>query len=349
MNLGPQIVRLRPAPQSRTRILSFSQKISPDPHFLNWQQDPFGNYMARLVFPEKVSHFEVEIDLVADMAAINPFDFFLEEAAEEFPFTYDKGLAEELAPYLVTDETGEMFEELLEILPSEPMHTNDYLVEVNRLVQDAVAYTIRLEPGVQTPEETLDKGSGSCRDSAWLLCHLLRRKGLATRFVSGYLIQLTPDVKSVDGPNGPDADFTDLHAWCEVFAPGAGWIGLDPTSGLFAGEGHIPLAATPFPSSAAPITGTLDPCEVEFEHHMEVNRVREEPRVTYPFTDAHWRRIDAAGAQVDEMLAKGDVRLTMGGEPTFVSATDRDAEEWNTEAVGPTKRGLADGFIRRLR
>ncbi|MFK7942505.1 MAG: DUF2126 domain-containing protein [Paracoccaceae bacterium] len=349
INLGPQIIRLRPAPHSRTRILAFSQRVEPEGHFLNWQQDPFGNWMARAVFPEKTDHFEVAVDLVADMASINPFDFFLEEHAENFPFIYQPELAKDLAPYLETRKWGPLFDEFMGAVNRTPQHTNDFLVEVNQLIQDAVAYTIRMEPGVQTPEETLDKGSGSCRDSAWLLVHVLRKLGLAARFVSGYLIQLTPDVKSVDGPSGPDADFTDLHAWCEVYAPGAGWIGLDPTSGLFASEGHIPLACTPSPASAAPITGGLEPCEVEFEHQMEVRRVREEPRVTHPFTDEHWARIDAVGRKIDDLLSTGDVRLTMGGEPTFVADSDRDADEWNTEAVGPTKRTYADKLIRRLR
>jgi len=348
ISMGPQVIRLRPAPHSRTRILSYSQRVEPDGHWLNWQQDPFGNYLARVVFPEKVDRFEVTVDLVADMASINPFDFFLEDYAQECPFVYTPELAKDLAPYLETRRIGPLFEEFLGAVDRTKRSTNDFLVETNRLVQDAVAYTIRMEPGVQTPEETLDLGSGSCRDSAWLLVHVLRRLGLAARFVSGYLIQLTPDVKAVDGPSGPTADFTDLHAWVEVYAPGAGWIGLDPTSGLFAGEGHIPLACTPAPTSAAPITGAHEPCEVEFAHDMQIARVREEPRVTYPFTDEHWARIDRAGQAIDRRLAAGDVRLTMGGEPTFVSARDRDADEWNTEAVGPTKRHEADKMIRQL-
>ena len=351
VNLGPQVIRLRPCPHSRTRILSYSLKVLPAKHFINWQQDPQGNYLARLVFPEPTREFRVEVDVVAEMSVQNPFDFFLEPDAENFPFGYDATLRHELQPYLekLTDGVGDKFHAYLAGIPRDERHTVDFLVDLNARLQRDIAYLIRLEPGVQTPEATLALGSGSCRDSAWLLAQLLRHLGLAARFVSGYLIQLTADVKSLDGPSGPEADFTDLHAWCEVYLPGAGWVGLDPTSGLFAGEGHIPLACSPDPSSAAPISGNVDECECEFGHSMKVDRVWEAPRVTKPYTEEQWAAIEALGHDIDERLTAGDVRLTMGGEPTFVSIDDPDGAEWNTEALGAAKRVLAADLYHRLR
>ncbi|WP_348673226.1 transglutaminase family protein [uncultured Abyssibacter sp.] len=353
VNLTPQIIRLRPAPHARTPVQSYSLKVRPEPHFLNWQQDPHNNWQARVVFPDKVDHFEVEVDLLADLAVFNPFDFFIEDWAEEVPFVYPDALAEDLGPYLDTplpaSHLGRRFAGLLNAMePRKPMRTVDFLVMLNQRIADEVDYVIRMEPGVQTPEETLTKGRGSCRDSAWLLAQLLRHMGYATRFCSGYLIQLKPDVKSLDGPSGTDVDFTDLHAWCEVFIPGAGWVGLDSTSGLFCGEGHIPLTATPEPSMAAPVTGGVDPCEVTFEHDMSVQRIIETPRVTKPYTDDQWSAIDALGQSVDEILSENDVRLTQGGEPTFVSIDDFESAEWNTAAVGPTKEARARQLIGRL-
>ncbi|MDN3922278.1 DUF2126 domain-containing protein [Roseateles violae] len=347
--LSPQIVRLRPAPHCRTPILSYSLRVEPDEHFINWQQDPFANYLARLVFPEKTGRFCVSVELVAEMAVYNPFDFFLEPQAQQFPFDYEPALRAELAPYLVAEPATPLVSDYLDAIDRRPMATIDFLVALNRRVQQDVSYLIRMEPGVQTPEQTLAKGSGSCRDSAWLLVQLLRRLGLAARFASGYLIQLKPDEQALDGPSGAASDFTDLHAWCEVYLPGAGWVGLDPTSGLLAGEGHIPLACTPQPSSAAPISGAVDAAEVEFEHRMTVTRIWESPRVTKPYGEDQWAAVLALGEQVDAELAAGDVRLTMGGEPTFVAVDDRDGAEWNTEALGPSKRLRAQELLLRLR
>ena len=349
VTLGPQIVRLRPAPHSRTQVLSYSLKVEPADHFINWQQDPFANYQARLVFPKPTTEFKVTVDMVVDMVTLNPFDFFLEPEAEEFPFKYAPAMAQELMPYLAVEPATPLVQAYLGKIDRTPRRTNDFLVSVNQQLQQDIKYTIRMEPGVQTPEETLEKALGSCRDTGWLLVQLLRHMGLAARFVSGYLIQLKADVKSLDGPSGTEKDFTDLHAWAEVFLPGAGWVGLDPTSGLMAGEGHIPLACTPEPSSAAPIEGGVDESEVEFAHHMGVQRIYESPRVTKPYTDEQWAKVLALGEAVDRDLVKGDVRLTMGGEPTFVATNDPDGAEWNIDALGPTKRGYATELVQKLR
>ncbi|MDP9130222.1 MAG: transglutaminase family protein [Candidatus Binatota bacterium] len=349
ITLGPQVLRLRPAPHCRTRILSYSLKILPKEHFINWQQDPQANYSARLVFNQPTTEFRIEVDLVAEMAVINPFDFFLEPYAEYYPFEYESWQQNELAPYVKREPVTPLFERYLGAIPREPKRCVDFLVSLNAQLARDVQYLIRLEPGVQTPEETLVKGSGSCRDSAWLLVQLLRHLGLAARFVSGYLIQLTADVKSLDGPSGPEKDFTDLHAWAEVYLPGAGWIGLDPTSGLFAGEGHLPLACTPEPGSASPVTGVIDECKVDFSHEMSVTRIWEAPRVTKPYSEEQWQAIDRLGHAVDVDLKENDVRLTMGGEPTFVSMDDPDGEEWSTAALGTNKRRLAAEVYQRLR
>ncbi|QDT69417.1 hypothetical protein MalM25_23540 [Planctomycetes bacterium MalM25] len=349
IELGPQVIRLRPAPHARTPIESYSLAVGPADHFVNWQQDPFGNYLARCVFNERATELSLTVDLTASLSVINPFDFFTEPAAETFPFGYDDETRQNLKPYFALAETGPALHQLLGSVDRTPRKTIDFLVELNQQLEREIDYTVRLEPGVQTCEETLRKKSGSCRDSAWLLCQVLRHLGFATRFVSGYLIQLTADQESLDGPSGPEADFTDLHAWTEVYLPGAGWVGLDPTSGLFAGEGHIPLACTPQPTSAAPITGGHEECEVEFDFEMSVTRVHEDPRVTKPYTEEEWGRIEALGHRIDERLNDADVRLTMGGEPTFVSIDDMDGDEWQTAAVGPTKRHLADDLLLRLK
>jgi uncharacterized protein (DUF2126 family)/transglutaminase-like putative cysteine protease len=349
ITLDAQTIRLRPAPHTRAKVVAYSLKIEPQEQFLNWQQDPQSNWLARVVFPEKTDHFTVSVDLTVEMDVINPFDFFLEPAADDFPFAYSAELKAELEPYLATLNAGRAFERYLAGIPRNKKHTTNFIFDLNAQLSRDISYLIRMEPGIQTPEETLCKGSGSCRDTAWLLVQLLRHLGLAARFASGYLIQLKPDVKSLDGPSGTEVDFTDLHAWCEVYLPGAGWVGLDPTSGLFAGEGHIPLACAANPNLAAPISGAVEPAEVLFDFDMSVTRIKEPPRVTKPYSDEQWAEIEKLGDAVELVLKNHDVRLTMGGEPTFVSIDDRSGAEWHIAAVGPTKRALADTLIRRLR
>jgi uncharacterized protein (DUF2126 family)/transglutaminase-like putative cysteine protease len=352
VKLWPHEIRLRPAAHSRTPVLSYSLSVESTGNFLNWQQDPYGNWVARLVFPEKARSLKVTVDLVADMTVINPFDFFIDEYAEDFPFAYPDAMRRELAPYLETDPATPLFAAWMarartELLAT-PLRTIDMLVGINRRVKNDIDYVVRLESGVQNPEQTLDLKRGSCRDSAWLLVQVLRHLGLAARFVSGYLIQLKADVAALDGPSGTDHDFTDLHAWTEVYIPGAGWIGLDPTSGLLAGEGHIPLACTAMPSSAAPVIGSTEVCETHFDFSMHVTRIHEDPRVTKPYTDAQWQAIHDLGHQVDAELERHDVRLTMGGEPTFVSIDDMDGPEWNFTALSAKKRALAGDLLTRL-
>jgi len=357
-SIYPHVLRLRPAPHSRTKIHSYSLKVEPEDHFINWQQDPFGNFQARLVFPEQTKKLKFSVELIAEMTSINPFDFFVEDYAQHIPFTYDEQLERELAPYLEITESGPKLLELVESVKDKLAakaesktlwEVNSFLVEVNQTLQQMIGYGVRLEPGVQTCEETLTLVKGSCRDTAWLLVQLFRHLGYAARFASGYLVQLTSDIKALDGPSGPEADFTDLHAWTEVFIPGAGWIGLDPTSGLLATEGHIPLACTPDPISAAPITGATGKCEVEFDYSNEVFRVLEDPRVTKPYTEEQWETINALGKKVDKELLEQDVRLTTGGEPTFVSIDDMESEQWNTGALGADKLSLAKDLLLRMR
>ena len=348
INLSPHIFRLRPAPHSRTPIEKYAIHIEPKEHFFNWQQDPFGNYLARLVFPEKTDKLSITVELVADLKTINPFDFFVEEGAKTYPFTYDTTLKKELAPYMEQGEKGALLQAFLDDIKTDEQPTIDFLIYLNQKIYNHLNYTIRMEPGVLTPEETLAKKLGSCRDFAWLMVHILRHLGFGARFVSGYLVQLKSDEPSLDGPSGPEEDFTDLHAWAEVYVPGAGWIGLDATSGLLAGEGHIPLACTPNYESAAAVSGYTDPCETTFFYDNSVKRIFESPRVTKPYTDEQWQAIYDLGFKVEEELQAGDVRLTMGGEPTFVSLDDMEAPEWNTDADGLHKRKLANTLSRKL-
>ncbi|MCB1191947.1 MAG: transglutaminase family protein [Leptospiraceae bacterium] len=347
--LSPHVIRLRPALHTRTPITAYTLKVTPKDHYVNWQQDTFGNFQARYIFKEKTTELTVEVELVANMVVVNPFDFYLDNYVLEYPFTYDESILGDLSPYMKVTDRNELVDNYIRGIDFSIKGTVDFLVALNRKLQQDIYYTIRMEPGIQSTRETLTSRQGSCRDTSWLLIQILRSIGFAARFTSGYLIQLAPDIKPIDGPAGPEKDFTDLHAWAEVYLPGAGWVGLDPTSGLFAGEGHIPLACTPEPSTASPITGYTEKANVDFGFEMSVKRIKEIPRVTKPYTEEQWESIYLLGKKIDKQLVENDVRLSMGGEPTFVSVDDMEGAEWNTDALGPTKKFYASNLFYRLK
>ena len=294
--LGPQVIQLRPAPHGRTPILSYSLSVIPAQHILKWQLDPHSNYLARVLFQEKTTEFAVEVNLVADLAPVNPFDFFLEPEVVDYPFTYAADLRGDLEPYLAMEMAGQRLRSFVAELPGERRGTIGFLADLNRRISAEIGYTTRMEHGVQTCEETLEKRLGSCRDSAWLLVQVLRQVGIAARFVSGYLIQLAGAV----GGDGPAKESAELHAWAEAYLPGAGWIGMDATSGMFATEGHIPLVCTPSASKAAPNGGTVEPAGVEFSYSMTVVRLNEEPRLERPFGDEDWAKVEIVATARDE-------------------------------------------------
>lgn len=284
VHLFPHAVRLRPAPHSRTAISGYDLRVEPSGHVLRWHQDPFGGWVAQVVFTETATQLEVTVSLVADLEPVNPFDFYVDDYASTAPFAYPTTLRDDLAAYLrpVDDgprgsglspkSTAWVESTIARALGGEggepTLPVVELLVRLNRAVREQVAYSTRMEPGTQTPADTLDRAVGSCRDSSWLLVAVLRHAGLAARFASGYLLQL-----ETAGDDGPSRDSAELHAWAEAYVPGAGWIGLDPTSGLLTGEGHIPLSCTPSPTSAAPISGTTTPAEVDFSYETTLTRL----------------------------------------------------------------------------
>ena len=346
ISLGPQVIQLRPALHCPTPILSYSLEVTPAEHLLNWQLDPHNNRQARLIFQRKTRELGVEVNLVADLAPINPFDFFLEPGVEQYPFAYAGDLARDLQPYLAAERRGPRVQSFLENFAGPNDGTISLLLDVNRKLRDEIGYVTRLEAGVQGCEETLEMRTGSCRDSAWLLVQCLRNLGIAARFVSGYLIQLAAEEGS---PDGPKEDSAELHAWAEAFLPGAGWIGLDPTSGMLTSEGHIPLVCTPTAAQAAPIHGTAEPAESELDYEMSVRRLNDAGSPSKPFTEQTWSNIRQVAHGVDVELRALDVRLTMGAEPTFVAVDDAESPQWNIEALGPEKRMLGMSLIQGLR
>ena len=336
--LGPHVIRLRPAPFVRTPVLSYALKISPATHAISWQLDPFGNWLGRVTFFAPATSLDIEVEALIEPHAFNPFEFFIEPYAENYPFAYARELEPALAPFLRVTESGPLLDALVARFAQSEGPLVSFLVALNQALANDIDYITRLEPGVRAPEETLSLKSGSCRDSAWLMVAVLRRLGIAARFVSGYLVQWAPD--EPDDDKAAIHDSLELHAWAEAYIPGAGWIGFDPTSGLLCGEGHIALAATSDFELAAPVTGTHSQAQSTLAHEARVTRVAETPRTTKPLSEEAWQGLDALGRAIDADLDAQDVRLTMGGEPTYVAGDDPDADEWNVAALGTDEGGL---------
>ena len=335
--LGPQTIRLRPATHARAAVESYSLTVSPE-HTIRWQQDPYGNHVARVTFRSgtRVAALDVLVELAVDVRPVNPFDFFLDDRCESVPFEYPAELAADLAPFLERPPPSPRLDAFLAELPTSGA-TVPFVVGLNQAVNRRIAYVIREEAGIWTPEETLAAGRGSCRDSAALVVAAMRARGLAARFASGYLVQLTDEGMIPDQPRGVGRDVVDLHAWAEVYLPGGGWIGLDATSGLLTGEGHIPLCCTAQPAAASPIEGSSDQPASEVKFEMRLGRIGHEPRPTAPYADEVWDALLAAGDRVDATLVDQGLTLTSGGEPTFNSRKHADLPEWNGEALGETK------------
>ena len=252
--VGPQTIRLRPSPITRAVIRNYALTISPEPAALRWFQDASGNVIARALFGAPADTLEFTVGLEAELGEANPFDFVLESDAVTWPFRYPAALALDLVAYQAAEPIRPWLAALLGTFSLQEQPSVQLLVGLNHLIFDKITYITRMEPGVLSPEQTVRDGAGSCRDVAWLLVAIARSLGFAARFVSGYLIQL---VDAAAPAPGLETDKVDLHAWAEIFMPGAGWIGFDATSGLMTGAGHIPLAGSAHPEAAAPVSGTV--------------------------------------------------------------------------------------------
>ena len=274
VHLSPHRIRLRPAASMPARIRDYALSITPEPQSLHWQEDAWRNRVARAVFLEPTRELTLAATLEAELVAANPFDFLVEDEAQRVPFRYRHEDRRALAACLDIEPAGPRFaawtEDLRQRLldDEDDTRTVEFIVAVNQAVADATRYVMRFEPGIQSCERTLELGSGSCRDSGWLLAQALRRFGIATRFVSGYLVQLAREGRD-------EGDSVALHAWCDAYVPGAGWIGLDATSGLLAAQYHIPLAVAATPGPTAPVQGYADASESRLTYEMHVRRCGE--------------------------------------------------------------------------
>ena len=336
-----QWLRLRPAPQTQAHVSAYSLVVHAEPFFLNWLRDPFENHLARLDLPEPITSLGFELEMIATLEPVNPFDFLMEPYAAEQPFDYPEQLHKELEPYLfVPPELGPRTRAFLDAVKAErkPSATVECLDALNQRVNTACKWQPTDAPGVSDLEQGLTRGVATSWDLAWLLTLSLRQLGLAARMVGGYRIYLAEDADT--------QDFVGLHAWSEVYIPGSGWIGLDPTMGLFTSETYIPLAAAPDPKRVLPGVG-LRSAGAKHTETLQIRRLT--PRAdSWPYTDTQWSDIQALGYLVEQDLAAQALSVKLGASLSFVSGVHANEPEWNISALGPTKWHAAEGLLDRL-
>jgi uncharacterized protein (DUF2126 family) len=337
--LSTHWLRLRPAPQTRARITAYSLAVQGGPHYLNWVRDPFENYLARLDVSEPVSTLGLELDLIAELEPINPFDFLSEPDAAQHPFAYPPQLRKELASYLQVTAPGPRCQAWLETLDRAPASTVERLDEVNRRVHAAHGLTATAVPGPVDLEAFLERRTGSCWDAAWLLTLSLRHLGLAARFACGYRIVLAKE--------SGDQDAVSLHTWSEAYIPGAGWIGLDPEAGVFTTEGYIPLACAPDPLHVVPFVGEREAGEKMEGEALRVRRL-DPLDASWPFTDAQWADVQALGHVVERDLEGQGLKLTLGLSLSLVANDPTAGPEWGIASLGSSKREAAEALLERL-
>lgn len=261
--LSPQIFRLKPSAHHCATIKDYNLSLEPGLHELNWIQDAYGNSIARAIFPNLVNYMKVDVSFSIEPVDFDPFSFYLDIEASNYPFEYDLETRKALCPYFDQEIPGVLLSNFINGLNKVNIPITQFLVALNNRLFNEIRYTERDEPGIQSCEQTLSSSLGSCRDTAWLLVQVLRHLNLASRFVSGYLVETGNEI----------TDRVSLHAWAEVFLPGAGWIGLDPTSGLLAGMSHVPLACSSIPQSAAPVSGMVGECESTISFNGTIRRL----------------------------------------------------------------------------
>lgn len=248
VTLGAHELLLRPREGHDLRIESFELKITPSAK-VYWHRDVEGNSVAVANFTRPAQQLTVESEVIIQQYNESPLDFIVADYAINYPFSYDEADQFLLSPYRVLpdQETRELLNNWIFNVwkSSEQIQTYTLLQRLTETIYNTLVYKVREEPGVQSAKETLSLGSGSCRDFALLFMEAVKCLGLASRFVSGYLY--APLMSSQVGST---------HAWAEVYLPGGGWKGFDPTIGDIVGTDHIPVAVSRLAEAVPPISGS---------------------------------------------------------------------------------------------